>query len=224
MNHLSEHEHASKKLVTWLLENLLYSGHLVGPTVAAYPLETVLSIKSVFYTEDGAVKSGSGTIQHAIAGLVEGGATVECIRDATIYMPEMSYGTVSALMQAFGSLRYYRKNGWLPTDDGGIADPRLVRVISISLYLIDIVLDIEATNHPDLLFGTHVSTTPVITFEEGLTGVTAFRDEHLVRFIFDRYEDGDRIIELARERGGFDVDLIASILDSGTQALSSGIL
>lgn len=209
--------------IAFMLEGLLFHWEDLTPRLRTYSDETLQRLYRLFYDENDDTMAAAGA-HLAISRMVKEGASDSLVNDALTYVPLLPYRSEMNLIGGISAFNYYREQGWIPTPE----ETDNAQVLSLIMHgkgILEHLLTLEEDDNPDLPYGVHVESTPVVTLNQDSTNrFHALSDERLVRLLWDRHKDGQRMRHIVRDRGNADVDLILSILDSESPALAEGVL
>lgn len=196
-------------------------------TLCAYPPEVIARIHAFFHDEQGWTSPHRVNMQQGkIILMVQMGFDTAHITDALTYMPSLVKEIKGRTLKGIALLHAYRQNGWIPAEPDLEPNPLALNVMLTTLGITKAMDDRYKSTHPK---GNYPSGTPIgdfstVSFEGTTNEYQMITDEVLVRAIWDHPDHSQRIIEIVRERGVLDTELILAMLDAPAAVLSEGIL
>lgn len=208
------------------LSNHFREEHMIA-TFCAYPPEVIARVHAFFHDEQGWTSPHRiSTQQGNIILMVQMGFGAEHITDALTYLPSLVEHCKGKTIKAIVALDDYRKNGWVPAVPDLEPDPLALNVMLTTLDIIAAMEERYKDNQPG---GQYPAGTPIREFSHLSDGgimdnYQTLDDEMLVRAIWEHPGRSEQIIEIVRERGVLDTNLIFSMLDAPSASLSAGML
>jgi hypothetical protein len=189
------------------------------PTLNSYSTSTLIRIADMYATRNPKAGSRFAAVLYVISDMINSGKSERLIADMLDLVPSMKDFDVQAIKDTVDALAHYRRMGWVPERTVVYSDPSFAQL----MYVID-----------------QIATTMIDKWDEWLTqpaylpfgmvnrsGEDDFRvvtDERFIKLIWNHVGDYERIITIVKERLSMDYDLLSSVLECESPALSEGAL
>ena len=168
-------------------------------SLTGYSDETINKITEFFADHSSGFRYNGG-MHHSVASMIEDGATESLVNNLVTYMPRFTQLTIVAYS-------YYQESGSIDWELEESKD-------GLMLALEETASSLEFISRP----------TAVIVGKHTNWGAPVIKDPRIVKLVLDRLEDNDRINNIIIERQSADYDVLMSVLDEPTKALSKGVL
>lgn len=192
----------------------------IEPTMNSYSTSTLTRIVDMYATRNPKAGSRFAAALYVVSGMINNGKREGLVADMLDLIPAVADCSVQAIWNTTNALAHYRRLGWVPERTNVYSDPRYGQLMFV-INRIDSIMVNRGGNDVlkrELLPFDFIQRD---TAEEAFLVIT---NEQLIKLIWSHAGEHKRIIALVEERKSMDPDLLASVLDCESPALSEGAL